>query len=422
MAELQASGGAGGGPSAGPSMPSPAGAGGASGEDQAQQAAQEDERRRAVMSQILSPEARERRQSIALSAPLRLSAHVCSRPNEISSAVLTRELVSVPAVSRIALVKPDRARAIEQLLMRMAQSGQLRGRVSEDQLIDVLDQMPDTAPTSHPARSTSSPSPLAGVQAVLFDQFGTLTNWQDSVVRSLADAAEVGDAGSSGAGGGEDSQVDWLAFAQRWRDGYMVRTREIAAGKPGPGNIDSLHLEILDTLLEQDEYKALRKAWSPDRRKDLCQLWHRLDAWPDTKPGLEQLRAVDPPVFLATLSNGTLRLLIDIARHNSLPLDAHFSGDLLQSYKPNPAMYTRACDLLGFDKAARQRGEVALCASHIDDLRAAAKQGLRTIYIRRATEDVNVPHGGDAVRSKSDGGEVDVVIRKIGEIAGWVRR
>lgn len=56
------------------------------------------------MSQILSPEARER-------------------------------------LSRIALVKPDRARAIEQLLARMAQSGQLRGRVSEDQLIDVLDQV-----------------------------------------------------------------------------------------------------------------------------------------------------------------------------------------------------------------------------------------------------------------------------------------
>ncbi|GEM06931.1 programmed cell death protein 5 [Rhodotorula toruloides] len=44
-------------------------------------------------------------------------------------------------VSRIALVKPERAKAIEQLLMRMAQSGQIRGRVSEDQLIDVLDQV-----------------------------------------------------------------------------------------------------------------------------------------------------------------------------------------------------------------------------------------------------------------------------------------
>ncbi|GAA6031828.1 hypothetical protein JCM8097_002010 [Rhodosporidiobolus ruineniae] len=102
MAELQAKSGAG-SPAPGGGAPA-GGAGGAGGEDAAQQMAQEDERRRAAMSQILSTEARER-------------------------------------LSRIALVKPDRARTIEQLLMRMAQSGQLRGRVSEDQLIDVLDQV-----------------------------------------------------------------------------------------------------------------------------------------------------------------------------------------------------------------------------------------------------------------------------------------
>ncbi|BGP14392.1 hypothetical protein JCM10213_004514 [Rhodosporidiobolus nylandii] len=102
MAELQASGGGGGSP-AGGGVGAPGAAGGGQ-EDQAAQIAQEEERRRAVMSQILSPEARER-------------------------------------LSRIRLVKPDRARAIEQLLMRMGQSGQLRGRVSEDQLIDVLDQV-----------------------------------------------------------------------------------------------------------------------------------------------------------------------------------------------------------------------------------------------------------------------------------------
>jgi programmed cell death protein 5 len=45
------------------------------------------------------------------------------------------------AVSRIALVRPERAKGIEQLLMRMAQGGQLRGKVSEDQLIGVLDQV-----------------------------------------------------------------------------------------------------------------------------------------------------------------------------------------------------------------------------------------------------------------------------------------
>ncbi|GAA5865663.1 hypothetical protein JCM3774_004955 [Rhodotorula dairenensis] len=109
MAELQAAG-----PAAASSSssspaglgapPGPPGTGAGAGEDAAQKQAAEDERRRTMMSQILSPEARER-------------------------------------LSRIALVKPDRARAIEQLLARMAQSGQLRGRVSEDQLIDVLDQV-----------------------------------------------------------------------------------------------------------------------------------------------------------------------------------------------------------------------------------------------------------------------------------------
>lgn len=44
-------------------------------------------------------------------------------------------------VARIALVSSDRARQVESLLMRMAQTGQLRGRVSEEQLIELLDQV-----------------------------------------------------------------------------------------------------------------------------------------------------------------------------------------------------------------------------------------------------------------------------------------
>jgi len=44
-------------------------------------------------------------------------------------------------LSRIALVSPERSKQIETILLRMAQSGQLRGRVSEDQLIDLLNQI-----------------------------------------------------------------------------------------------------------------------------------------------------------------------------------------------------------------------------------------------------------------------------------------
>lgn len=44
-------------------------------------------------------------------------------------------------LSRIQLVRPQRADQITALLARMAQSGQLRGRVSEEQLVDVLNQV-----------------------------------------------------------------------------------------------------------------------------------------------------------------------------------------------------------------------------------------------------------------------------------------
>ncbi|KAL7343729.1 double-stranded DNA-binding domain-containing protein [Rhodotorula toruloides] len=428
MAELQAAGGGASPSSTGGAGPS-AGAGG--GEEAAQRVAMEDEMRRTMMSQILSPEARER-------------------------------------LSRIALVKPERAKSIEQLLMRMAQSGQIRGKVSEDQLIDVLDQVeamergqsgaggqksgskitahlvlqpPSPTSLSHLLAHSTDQLSLKNVRAVLFDQFGTLTDWQGSISRLLEEEARKTDQ-SSGAGSKAGLQsIDWLRFTQVWRDGYMRRTREIASGGTGPGNIDELHLEILNDLLEKPEYAVVKETWNAEKRRELCWLWHKLDgkssfalfcltqadtfyalpAWPDSKPGLEALRNLDPPVLLATLSNGTLRLLVDVTRHNSLPLDAHFSGDLLSSYKPNPKMYCGASSLLGFDEDARKRGEVAMFASHIDDLRAASQHGLRTIYIRRASEDVGIPHGGAAVKPKSEGGEVDLVVDNVGELVKYLR-
>ncbi|CAG8662303.1 3852_t:CDS:2, partial [Paraglomus brasilianum] len=44
-------------------------------------------------------------------------------------------------LARISMVKADKARGVEDLLLRMAQTGQLRGKVSESQLIDLLEQI-----------------------------------------------------------------------------------------------------------------------------------------------------------------------------------------------------------------------------------------------------------------------------------------
>ncbi|KAI9281901.1 PDCD5-related protein [Sporodiniella umbellata] len=44
-------------------------------------------------------------------------------------------------LGRIQMVKADKARAVEDLLIRMAQSNQLRGKITETQLIDLLGQI-----------------------------------------------------------------------------------------------------------------------------------------------------------------------------------------------------------------------------------------------------------------------------------------
>ncbi|KAK0502736.1 PDCD5-related protein [Armillaria luteobubalina] len=57
-------------------------------------------------------------------------------------------------LSRIALVSPERSQQIEGILMRMVQSGQLRGRVSENQLIELLDQVEEAQGAKTAKKST----------------------------------------------------------------------------------------------------------------------------------------------------------------------------------------------------------------------------------------------------------------------------
>ena len=54
---------------------------------------------------------------------------------------VVRLLQFLTKVSRISLVKPQKADAISDILLRMARSGQVRQRVTEDQLIMLLDQV-----------------------------------------------------------------------------------------------------------------------------------------------------------------------------------------------------------------------------------------------------------------------------------------
>lgn len=76
----------------------------------------------------------------------------------------------------------------------------------------------------------------------------------------------------------------------------------------------------------------------------------------------------------------------------------------------NPKTYLSAAHYLSL-----KPNEVAMVASHIFDLQAAATHGMRTIYVRRPQEETDLP--AEDVKSKAEGGEVDIVVDSFLELA-----
>ncbi|XP_024315371.1 uncharacterized protein LOC100842744 isoform X1 [Brachypodium distachyon] len=118
-----------------------------------QQKAQEDakqeaeERRQMMLAQILSSEARERLSLLGVhvldkEAGNNHKSALLKWPNWRGDCRLSTSLLCLKlAVSRIALVKPDKARGVEDVILRAAQTGGISEKVSEERLISLLEQI-----------------------------------------------------------------------------------------------------------------------------------------------------------------------------------------------------------------------------------------------------------------------------------------
>jgi 2-haloacid dehalogenase len=221
-------------------------------------------------------------------------------------------------------------------------------------------------------------------RALVFDVFGTVVDWHGSIAR------EVHAAGLP---------VDPAAFALAWRAGYAPAMDDVRSGRLPWTNIDGLHRRILDRLLAERGIALADAA-----REHLTRAWHRLDPWPDVPAGLRRLKALCP---VATLSNGNVSLLVDLARHGGTVWDAVFSAELFGHYKPDPEVYLGAARLLDLPPAA-----VTLVAAHPDDLRAAARCGLGTALVLRPDE-----FGPGAGLPPHAEGEFDHVVDGFGALA-----
>lgn len=202
------------------------------------------------------------------------------------------------------------------------------------------------------------------IKALLFDTFGTTVDWKGSMTATARELGAV-----------RGIEADWAGLVTEWRAHYKPAIKPVRDGKRPWASFDELHREELDKIV--GDYGA--KRLSAQDRDLLTYAWHFLAPWPDVTHGLHRLKK---RYVIAPLSNGTLRQMTDLAKFGGLPWDVVFGADLFRTYKPDPKVYRGAAELLDL-----RPEHMLMVAAHNEDLEAAAKQGMRTCFVRRPTED-----------------------------------
>ncbi len=231
-------------------------------------------------------------------------------------------------------------------------------------------------------------------KALTFDVFGTVVDWRTSIAREGRAFGER-----------HGIRADWERFADDWRGLYQPSLSRVRDGERPWTPLDDLHRESLVEILERLG-AAPGAAGGPSAAAvdELNRAWHRLDPWPDAVEGLTRLKR---RYVLATLSNGNVSLLVNMAKRAGLPWDAVLGAEVARHYKPQPEAYLTTARLLGLSP-----GECMMVAAHNDDLAAAAALGFRTAFVPRPAE-----HGPGQTRDLRAGHDFDVVAHGFIELA-----
>ena len=220
----------------------------------------------------------------------------------------------------------------------------------------------DRAAAVHAAQLGPTPN-VSSVKALVFDVFGTVVDWRNSVAREVAALAKQ-----------KGLSVDGAKFADAWRAEYAPSMNRVRRGELPWTRLDDLHRLVLDKLLADFAIVGLSEA----EIVALNRAWHRLQPWPDVVSGLGRLKK---KFIIAPLSNGNVALMTNLARHARLPWDCVLGAELVRHYKPDREVYLSAADFLDLEPA-----DVMMVAAHLGDLRAAKGVGLRTAFVARPLE------------------------------------
>jgi 2-haloacid dehalogenase len=195
---------------------------------------------------------------------------------------------------------------------------------------------------------------IEGIRACVFDAYGTLFD-----VNSAAEAER------------EALGESWKPLADVWRSKQLQYTWLRA--------LMGRHADFWQVTGDALDFAMAQTGLSdPALRQRLMDLYLRLNAYPEVKGALEQLK--QSGMQLAILSNGAPAMLAAAAENAGISnlLDAILSVEEVQTFKPSPAVYQ-----LAVDRLALAPSEICFLSSNSWDAYAAKSFGFRVLWCNR---------------------------------------
>lgn len=231
---------------------------------------------------------------------------------------------------------------------------------------------------------------ISKIKALTFDVLGTVVAHRDSLIRE-----------GRKLGRDKGIDVDWEAFADRWREHQGAALD--AERQAGTGWTKSfvLYRRSLEHVFAEFGVTDL----DPADIDEYNRTWERLDPWPDSVAGLTRMKK---KFVIAAMSNANISMIIKGAKHAGLPWDTVLGSEIAKHYKPHPDVYLMAADFLGCAPE-----ECLMVAAHNYDLIAAQECGYRAAFIDRGAP----AHGPGDTEDVEPTGDFDLVAKDLVDLA-----
>ena len=202
--------------------------------------------------------------------------------------------------------------------------------------------------------------PLAIVDTLTFDIFGTVLDLTGSLVPPVSEFLDL-----------HGAAIDGDAFYAEWRARQRIEQYQDNLLMLGhSGYLETCRRAFVYTL------RAYGIGFKSDEVQGFMKVYDRLRPYDDAVEGLNRL---SEKYSLVALSNGEQRYLEHLATNNiKVDFDAIISVERVGVFKPHPAVYRNAAQTLG-----KEPGKIMMVAAHSFDILGARACGYRGAYVNR---------------------------------------